>query len=69
MLACALRDLGEGAASRGLSGPGFRDMTRLAGSEPGVATAYCRANATEVAAAWRELRAALDAGIEALGRG
>jgi len=59
LLACALRDVGGAPAAAGLSGPGFRDMTRLAASDPGMALAYCRANASEVAAAWDELRRAM----------
>lgn len=61
LVACALRDVGGGPAARGLSGPGFRDMTRLAASDPRMALAYCRANAAEVAAAWRELSRVMDA--------
>jgi prephenate dehydrogenase len=66
LLACALRELGDAAAAHGLAGPGFRDMTRLAGSDPRMAGAYCRANAHEVAAAWRELAAALERRITGL---
>jgi len=60
LLACALRGLGGAAADQGLSGPGFRDMTRLASSEPRVARAYCRANARAVGEAWRALRESVD---------
>jgi len=60
LMACALRELGAVAAQEGLSGPGFRDMTRLAASDPRVAQAYCRGNASEVAIAWSDLRARLD---------
>lgn len=56
LLACALRDLGSVPARAGFHGPTFRDMTRVAASDPRVAMAYCRANATEVEAAWRTLR-------------
>lgn len=66
-LACALNDLGGAFAARGLAGPGFRDMTRLAASDPRMAGAFARANAAEIAAAWRELRAAMDARVEQLG--
>jgi prephenate dehydrogenase len=66
LLACALRELGDVAAAHGLAGPGFRDMTRLAGSDPRMAGAYCRANSHEVAAAWRELAAALERRIAEL---
>jgi prephenate dehydrogenase len=43
-------------ARAGLSGPGFRDMTRLAGSDPRMAEAFCRANAAEIRRAWRALK-------------
>jgi prephenate dehydrogenase len=66
LVACALRDLGREAFEGGLSGPGFRDMTRLAASDPRVAGAYCRANAREVSAAWRTLREAIDRSVQRL---
>jgi prephenate dehydrogenase len=66
LVACALRDLGVHEAEAGLSGPGFRDMTRLAASDPRVAGAYVRANARAVGEAWRSLRASLDREVEAL---
>jgi prephenate dehydrogenase len=68
LVACALRELGGDAFEQGLSGPGFRDMTRLAASDARVAVAYCRANARAVGGAWRSLREAMDravAGLEA----
>ena len=68
LVACALQAVGEEAAREGLSGPGFRDMTRLAASEARSTMAYCRANAQEVAAAWQELRGILDARIASLPR-
>ena len=68
MLACALRDLGERFASLGLAGPGFGDMTRLAGSDPRMASAFGRANAREIAAAWRELRDDIERRVAALER-
>ncbi len=67
LLACALRELGTPFAERGLSGPGFVDMTRLAGGDPGMAGAFCRANAREVAQAWRELVARMNERVTALG--
>lgn len=67
LLACALRELGTPFAERGLSGPGFRDMTRLAGGDPRMAGAFCRANAKEVAEAWRELVARMNEQVTALG--
>jgi prephenate dehydrogenase len=66
LLARALRDLGAAAAADGLGGPGYRDMTRLAASNPRMAGAYCRANAGEVAAAWREFAAAMEREIAGL---
>ena len=60
LVACALQEIGEPFARVGLSGPAFRDMTRVAASDPAVAGAYCRANADQVEAAWSELRAALE---------
>lgn len=60
VLACALARTGGAAARRGLSGPGFASMTRLAASDPRVARAYVGANLREVGAAWRELRVAVE---------
>ena len=67
LLACALRDVGQAAAAAGLAGPAFRDATRVARSDPAMAMGYCRANATPVAEAWRELRARVDADVARLG--
>jgi prephenate dehydrogenase len=66
LVACALKAVGRDAFEQGLSGPGFRDMTRLASSDPRTAGAYCRANAREVAAAWRSLREAIDRAVAGL---
>jgi monofunctional chorismate mutase len=66
LVACALRELGVREAEAGLSGPGFRDMTRLAASDPRVAGAYVRANARAVGDAWRSLRASLDRAVDEL---
>lgn len=66
LLACALRDVGTGAAEAGLAGPSFRDGTRVARSDPAMALGYCRANAAEVADAWRELRARVDVDVQRL---
>ena len=63
LVACAIAASGRAAAQRGLAGPGFRGMTRLAAADPRVAQAYCRANAVEIRAAWRELDRALRAGL------
>lgn len=60
LLACALRDLGGAAAERGLAGPAYRGMTRIAAARPGVARAYCAGNAENVRSAWREFRAEVD---------
>jgi prephenate dehydrogenase len=66
LVARAIAAVGAEPHRVGLSGPGFRDMTRLAGSDPRMAEAYCRANAGEVAAAWRELRAEIDRHVGSL---
>lgn len=66
LVACALREVGGHAHGEGLSGPGFRDMTRLAASDPRVAGAFCRANASAVREAWRALRETLDRSVAAL---
>jgi prephenate dehydrogenase len=41
-------------------------MTRLAAGDPRMAGAFCRANAREVAAAWRELRDEMERRIAAI---
>lgn len=69
LVARSLESIGRNAAARGLSGPGFRDMTRLAQSDPRMALAYCAANAREIAEAWSDLRAAIEGQVEALSRG
>ena len=56
LIARALNATGADAASRGLSGPTFRDMTRVAASNPRVAEAYCRANLAEIRTSWHALR-------------
>jgi monofunctional chorismate mutase len=60
LVAVALATSGRTAHRNGLSGPGFRSMTRLAASDPRVASAYVRSNREEVKRAWRELKRALD---------
>jgi prephenate dehydrogenase len=60
VIACALQELGAEFAKAGLSGPGFRDMTRLAHSDPRMAEGYCRANAEELERAWRTLSAGVE---------
>jgi monofunctional chorismate mutase len=69
VIACALEATGRESAARGLSGPAFRDMTRVSRSDPEVALGYCRANADQVATAWRDLRATIDARIRELESG
>jgi monofunctional chorismate mutase len=68
VLACALAGVGGDAARRHLAGPGYRSMTRLAASDPRVAGAFVRANARQVRAAWRTLRADVERRLAALGR-
>ena len=60
LLARALSSSGEAAAAAGLSGPAFRDMTRVARSDPRVAEAYCRSNLSEIRAAWGSFRAEME---------
>ena len=67
LLACALRDVGGAFARLGLSGPGFRDMTRLASSDARMAGSTSRANAREIAAAWGEFRTAVERRLKELG--
>jgi len=61
LIARALDATGGEAAARGLSGPTFRDMTRVARSDPRVAEAYCRANLAQVRASWQALRDEMEA--------
>jgi prephenate dehydrogenase len=68
VLACALAGIGRAPARRGLAGPGFRSMTRLAASDPRMAGAFVRANAREVRAAWRELTAEMERQLRKLAR-
>ncbi len=60
MIAVALYESGSPAARRGLAGPGFRGMTRLAASDPRMARAFVSANADEVRAAWKALRGRIE---------
>jgi prephenate dehydrogenase len=62
----ALARLGAAAARRQLAGPGYASMTRLAASDPRIPAAYTRANAANVRAAWRALRADLDRAVRGL---
>jgi len=63
----AIAKLGARAANDHLAGPGYASMTRLAVSDPHVARAYARANASNVRTAWRALRARLDRDVASLG--
>ncbi len=60
LISMAIAASGAGAERRGLAGPGFRGMTRLAKADPRVALAYCRGNRSEVLRAWETLRRTLD---------
>jgi monofunctional chorismate mutase len=66
LLARSLRAVGGADADRGLAGPAFRDMTRVARSDPRIAESYCRANLTGVRHAWERLRAEIERQIAAL---
>jgi len=68
LVARALATVGRAAERRGLSGPGFRGMIRLAASDPRVSLAYCRANRREIAGAWRALSQAIAREVRALGK-
>jgi prephenate dehydrogenase len=63
----AFVDIGSSAAAAGLSGPSFRDLTRVAASDPTVAEAYCRANRGEIRRAWKALRGGIDRQMARLG--
>ena len=66
VLAVALSRVGRDAHRRGLSGPGFASMTRLAASDPRMALAYVRANALQTRAAWRELQGVVESQLRGL---
>jgi monofunctional chorismate mutase len=66
LVARSLRVIGGADAERGLSGPAFRDMTRVAGSDPRMAEAYCRANLAGVRRAWEKLREEIERQIATL---
>jgi prephenate dehydrogenase len=68
LIARALYDRGLKFANAGLSGPGFRDMTRLAHSDARIAEAYCRANSAEVERAWRAMSADMERRLRRLRR-
>ncbi|WP_144858090.1 prephenate dehydrogenase [Marihabitans asiaticum] len=65
LVAARLEHLSEDAV--GLSGPGVRDVTRIAASDPGLWTQILAGNAGAVSAVLHELRDDLDALITALG--
>jgi len=67
LLSRALRASASAASELGLSGPAFRDMTRVARSDPRVAEAYCRSNIAEVRAAWDAFRIEFEALLGRLG--
>src|SRR5262249_23328177 len=60
LIARSLAKAGFAHADAGLSGPSFRDITRVAASDPKMAMAYVRANSREVARAWKEVRREVD---------
>jgi len=60
LIARSLAKAGARHAADGLSGPSFRDITRVAASDPQMAMAYVRANKKEVARAWKEVRREID---------
>ncbi len=66
LISKAIEESGRMSAKRGLAGPGFASMTRLAKSDPRVAGAYVSANAAEVARAWNELKARTEREVKAL---
>jgi len=68
LLSIAIEASGAKAARRGLAGPGFRAMTRMAKADPRVAGAYVGNNREEVQRAWKELRRALDRATSSRGR-
>src|SRR5262245_5166442 len=66
LISRALARLGSAAARGRLAGPGYASMTRLAAADPRIPAAYTRANATNVRAAWRKLRAEVDREVRGL---
>ncbi|HEV8480359.1 MAG TPA: prephenate dehydrogenase/arogenate dehydrogenase family protein, partial [Candidatus Eisenbacteria bacterium] len=60
LIARSLARVGADHARAGLSGPSFRDITRVAASDPAMAMSYVRANAREVARAWKEVGREID---------
>jgi prephenate dehydrogenase len=60
VLSCALRATCAAAVREDLYGPGYQGMARLAASDPAMAEAFCRANASELESAWRTFRADMD---------
>ncbi|GAB3437823.1 prephenate dehydrogenase [Phycicoccus ginsengisoli] len=66
LVASRLRDLGEGAVA--LSGPGIRDVTRIAASDPQLWTQILTGNAPAVRHVLADLREELDEVVTALDR-
>jgi len=65
VVARALAHVGARHAAEGLSGPSFRDITRVAASDPTMAMAYVGANQREVKKAWKEVRREIELLIKA----
>jgi monofunctional chorismate mutase len=66
LIARALHGVGGAAEAQGLSGPTFRDMTRVARSDPRVAEAYCRSNRDAVRRAWERFLGQMEAQFRSL---
>jgi len=64
LVAARLRDLDD--AALGLAGPGVRDVTRIAASDPALWTSILAANALAVRSVLMEVRSDLDGVIAAL---
>jgi prephenate dehydrogenase len=66
LLSRAIAEAGRASAARGLAGPGFASMTRLAKSDPRTARAYVAANVEEVNQAWVALRSRTERALRTL---
>ena len=66
LISLAIASLGAREARRGLAGPGYRGMIRLATSRGKIADAYCAANSAEIRRAWREFERALSGRVSSL---
>jgi prephenate dehydrogenase len=70
LLSRAIAEAGRASAVRGLAGPGYASMTRLAKSDPRIAKAYVTANLAEIRGAWKEVVARTEGALRGLrGRG